>query len=96
MPTQNNIDKDSELYRGVLEYDYTPTERVANPNYGKGPGYQPLYNSVPCGPVEVRETMIGPYQSISPIKAYISRRRGQNNLRLKRVERVSAWEKVDI
>lgn len=100
MPTQHDMGPDSHIYRAVLEFDYQPTEWIANPAY-TGPsqrGYFPANISVPCGPIEVRERMIGPYQSIAPIKAYVTRHRGhqKNNLRLIRIERVSAWEEVDI
>ena len=110
MPSQYDMNADDELYRAVLEYDYQPTRMERNPHYD--PNYdnnvrrgfprdhtnQPWqeFVSVPDGPVETRETMIGPYHSIRPIKSYITRNRNgyYKNMRLKRIERVSAWEEV--
>lgn len=97
MPTQH-MNPNSELYRAILEYDYQPVEHRPNPNYtGRATRtYVPTAITVPVGPVQVEERMIGPYQSISPIKAYItSNRNNTNNLRLKRIERVSSWEEVN-
>lgn len=109
MPTQHDMGPDSEIYRAVLEYEVQPTKSEPNPHYD--PNYrnsgtydrvkQPwLANiQVPDGPLVTKERMIGPYQNTTPIKAYVTRNRGRyngKNLRIKRVERVSAWEEVQI
>jgi hypothetical protein len=99
----------SEIYRAVLEYDHQPTRSEPNPHYDPNfrqnpSGYdrnkQPWSQTiqVPDGPVVPMERMIGPYVQITPIKAYVSRNRGRyqgTNLRIKRIERVSAWEEVE-
>ena len=109
MPTQNDMGPDSEIYRAVLEYDHQPMRSEPNPHYDPnfringsrvGHSKQPWSQTiqVPDGPVVPKERMIGPYQSIIPIKAYVTRNRGGyqgTNLRIKRIERVSAWEEVD-
>jgi hypothetical protein len=98
----------NDIYRAILEYDHQPMKQVINPHYD--PNYtsaqydrntQPWLKRtmVPDGPVEVKETMIGPYIQIAPIKAYVTRNRGRHNsknLRIKRIERVTAWEEVVI
>ena len=103
MPTQYDMTPESELYRAVLAYDHQPMRREPNPDYKPNnvmPGhYTPSHINVPDGPMEVRERMIGPYQSVAPIKSYITRNRGRShgqNLRLVRVERASVWEEVQI
>lgn len=112
MPTQNDMGPKSEIYRAVLEYDHQPMKSEPNPhydpNYYNGTGLtrstrdkQPWSKTiqVPDGPVVVKERMIGPYQSITPIKAYVTRNRGRyqgNNLRIKRIERAAAWEEVNV
>lgn len=110
MPTQYDMDKDDDLYRAILEYDYQPMRYEPNPHYDPlfshysgNTGYdrkkQPWAREiqVPDGPMKVGERMIGPYKDTKPIKAYVTRNRGRhnsNNLRIKRIERASAWEKV--
>lgn len=108
MPTQYDMGPDSEIYRAILEYDHQPMRTEPNPHYD--PNYQRGYPydrttqpwsqtiQVPDGPLVPKERMIGPYQSITPIKAYVSRNRGRyqgKNLRIKRIERVGAWEEVE-
>lgn len=108
MPTQSDMGPKSELYRGVLEYEEQPMKHVPNPHYDPqfnnhkpwDRTHQPWSQtvSVPDGPLVTKERMIGPYQQIAPIKAFVSRNRGGYrglNLRIKRIERVSAWEEVD-
>ena len=94
----NHLKEDQEIYRGVLAYEQTPTELLPNPDYGKaGGGYQPMYLTVPSGPEETITDIIGPYESVAPIKSYVTRHRGRRkNLRIVRVEKVSGWEEVEI
>lgn len=48
-------------------------------------------------PVETRQFMVGPYKSITPIKAAVTRqRRYYPAARLVKVEKVSGWEEVEI
>lgn len=108
MPTQNDMGPDSELYRAILEYEVQPTREQRNPHYDPNFYYngskgdrskQPWreFIQVPDGPEVTKERVIGPYQSITPIKAYVTRNRGRyngKNLRIKRIERASAWEEV--
>lgn len=109
MPTQHDMGPDSEIYRAILLYDVQPTRTEPNPHYdpnfrvngsrgdrSKQPWAQTI--QVPDGPKVSKERVIGPYQSIAPIKAYVTRNRGRyngDNLRLKSIERVSGWEEVD-
>lgn len=109
MPTQYDMGPNSEIYRAILEYDHQPMRTEPNPNYDpmfqhrparyerkKQPWSQTI--QVPDGPLVPKERMIGPYQSITPIKAYVTRNRGRyqgKNLRIKRIERVASWVEVD-
>jgi len=109
MPTQYDMGPDSVLYRAILEYEVQPTREVPNPDYdplfqyNNGGRYdrkkQPWSQTirVPDGPKVTHERMIGPYQNITPIKAYVTRNRGRyngDNLRIKRIEKVATWEEV--
>ena len=92
MPTQHDMGPSSEIYRAILEYEIQPMKDVPNPHYNPNGG-------VPDGPPKTNERTIGPYQSITPIKAYVTRNRGgynSTNLRIKRIERVSEWEEVEL
>lgn len=109
MPSQYNMSADTELYRGILEFEFQPQILLANPHYDpnyvaraghldmeKKPWAGQIY--VPDGPVVTNEEIVGPYHSIAPIKSYVSRNRGRylnDSLRIKRIERVSAWEEVE-
>lgn len=99
MPIQYNMNMDTVLYRGVLEYEVQPFDTIPNPDY-RNPnvkGYQPYYLRVPNGPVKTETMVIGPYTDPKQIKSYITRKRERyTNLRLARAEKVSGWEKVDI
>lgn len=110
MPTQYDMSEGDELYRAILEYDLQPTRQEPNPfydpNYYHGGtskvsrDKQPWreFIQVPDGPKVPKERMIGPYKDTKPIKAYVTRNRGRyngDNLRIKRVERVTAWEEVE-
>lgn len=109
MPSQYDMSEGDDLYRGILEWEHQPMVDVPNPDYdpqyayGNGKMYdhtkQPWSKTikVPRGPTVWKERMIGPYKDTRPIKAYVTRNRGRyqgHNLRIKRVERVSAWEEV--
>lgn len=106
MPTQHDMGPSSEIYRAILEYEIQPMKDVPNPHYNPNGGAydrakQPWrqFIKVPDGPPKTNERMIGPYQSITPIKAYVTRNRGgynSTNLRIKRIERVSEWEEVEL
>jgi hypothetical protein len=100
-----HMDADKVFYRGVLEYEYQPTEYVDNPDYQPASLYAstPGVNTwspkimVPVGPEKTRTDIIGPYNNPQPIKAYITRQRDRyKNLRLIRVEKTSGWEEVGI
>lgn len=109
MPTQHDMGPDSEIYRAILLHDVQPTREERNPHYDPNFQHNPAgYDRkkqpwsptirVPDGPEVPTERVIGPYQSITPIKAYVTRNRGRyhgKNLRILRVERVSGWEEVD-
>ena len=110
MPTQYDMGPDEDLYRAVLEYEVQPMRTEPNQHYDplyrhtNGVGYdrkkQPWSQTiqVPDGPKETRERMIGPYRDIKPIKAYVTRNRGRyngDNLRIKEIQKVTAWEAVD-
>lgn len=84
------MNPEDDLYRAVLEYETQPHEYRQDPNGRRV--------RVPVGPMQTQETMIGPYKSVRPIKSYVTRNRNAyyKNLRVKRVEKVSAWEEVDI
>lgn len=105
MPTQYDMGPDSEIYRAILEYDHQPMRTEPNPHYnpnhvGMDRTKQPWAKTiqVPDGPLVPKERVIGPYQSITPIKAYVTRNRDRyqsKNLRIKRIERVAKWEEID-
>lgn len=101
-----HMSDDQELYRGVLEYEETPMHYVPNPDYdprigmrnSQGVNTWSVNIYVPTGdPDETKTDIIGPYNSVGPIKAYITRHRKRyKNLRLVRVEKVTGWEEVSI
>lgn len=108
MPTQYDMKADSEIYRATLEYEAQPMRSEPNPHYdpnfnwnGGDRKNQPWAQviRVPDGPEITKERVIGPYQSVTPIKAYVTRNRGRasgKNLRIKKIERACAWEEVDV
>lgn len=90
-----HMGEDQELYRGVLAYEHQPVEYVPDPN-GTLDYYGRVRNvAVPSGPKETKTDIIGPYNSTSPIKAYITRHRKRyENLRIVRIEKNTGWEEV--
>lgn len=107
MPTQYDMREGDDLYRAILEYEVQPMRDEVNPHYNpKANHTDPNYRNhqlwraqikVPDGPPITKERMIGPYKDTKPIKAYVTRNRGRyngNNLRIKTVQRASAWEDV--
>ena len=91
MPSGYDMAPEDDLYRAILEFEIQPHEYKDDPVSGRR-----VY--VPLGPLETKEKMIGPYKGTRPIKAYVTRNRNNyhKNLRIKRVEKVSVWEEVDI
>lgn len=111
MPTQYNMNEDSVLYRAILQYEAQPMKRERNPHYNPSQGgsaSNPNYHTnqvwreyiqVPDGPEVTKERVIGPYQSIAPIKSYVTRNRGGyngKNLRIKSIQKVVTWEDVEV
>lgn len=100
MPSTYHMNADDELYRAILEYEQQPMKEVSNPDYD--PSGQSGYGSwrthirVPDGPVVTLEKIVGPYTDVRHIKSYVTRNRRNNNLRIKRVEKVASWEEVEL
>lgn len=91
MPTTYDMSKDDDLFRMVWSYEYTP----GSWDYSKGYGQHAVF--IPSGPPTRHESMIGPYRAKKDIKSWITRnRKGYTNFKIERIERVSAWEEVDL
>lgn len=84
MPSMYDMSEDDDLFRGFIEYDLQQ--------------YNPLTRKHE-GPLQTHTMVVGPYKNVGPIKRKITdmRKHGYyKNPRLVKVEKVSAWEKVEI
>lgn len=85
------IKQEDEWYRATFEYEITPSA-WAQDDRGRSVRVQ-------TGPPYTVQYMIGPYNSVAPLKSHLSRNRsryGYTNLKLVSVEKVTGWEEVYI